>query len=228
MDRHPDIPEEHGAQDAQLSTAKRGLLALRDLQRRLEASERGRREPIAIIGIGCRFPGSASSPAAFWRLLESGTDAISEVPANRWPVADANDPDAQAAGISTTRWGGFLQDVDQFDPYFFGIAPREAATMDPQQRILMEVAWEALEEPDRRSTAERAHRRVRGRLQQRLPAVKRRSGHQPVHRHWYGPLDHCLPTLVLPQSSRAERGGGHRVLLIAGGGASRLSEPPHS
>jgi acyl transferase domain-containing protein/acyl-CoA synthetase (AMP-forming)/AMP-acid ligase II/acyl carrier protein len=94
-------------------------------------------EPIAIIGIGCRFPG-ADGPASFWRLLSGGVDAISEVPPDRW--------DADAAVTAATRWGGFLDQVDQFDAQFFGISPREAARMDPQQRLLLEVAWEAMED----------------------------------------------------------------------------------
>ena len=94
-------------------------------------------EPIAIIGIGCRFPG-ADGPAAFWRLLRDGVDAIAEIPSDRWNV--------DASGPATTRWGGFLDQVDQFDPQFFGISPREAVRMDPQQRLLLEVAWEALED----------------------------------------------------------------------------------
>ncbi len=101
-------------------------------------------EPIAIIGIGCRFPG-ADGPSAFWQLLSDGVDAITETPPDRW------DPDA--SGTATARWGGFLDQVDQFDPQFFGISPQEAARMDPQQRLLLEVAWEALEDagqvPDR-------------------------------------------------------------------------------
>jgi phthiocerol/phenolphthiocerol synthesis type-I polyketide synthase C len=94
-------------------------------------------EPIAIIGIGCRFPG-ADGPAAFWRLLANGADAVTETPPDRWR-ADASD-------TAATRWGGFLDQVDKFDPQFFGISPREAARMDPQQRLLLEVAWEALED----------------------------------------------------------------------------------
>ena len=102
-------------------------------------------EPIAIIGIGCRFPG-ASDPAAFWRLLRDGADAIREVPADRWDQHAFYDPDPATPGKMNTRWGGFLEQVDQFDPHFFGISPREAARMDPQQRLLLEVAWEALED----------------------------------------------------------------------------------
>ena len=102
-------------------------------------------EPIAIIGIGCRFPG-ASGPQAFWQLLRDGVDAIREVPADRFILRDFYDPDPATPGKMTTRWGGFLEHVDQFDPHFFGISPREAARMDPQQRLLLEVAWEALQD----------------------------------------------------------------------------------
>jgi acyl transferase domain-containing protein/acyl carrier protein len=102
-------------------------------------------DPIAIIGIGCRFPG-ARNPEAFWRLLREGVDAITEVPADRWNVDAFYDPTPGVPGKMTTRWGGFLEQIDQFDPQFFGISPREAMRMDPQQRLLLEVAWEALED----------------------------------------------------------------------------------
>jgi acyl transferase domain-containing protein/thioesterase domain-containing protein/acyl carrier protein len=102
-------------------------------------------EPIAIIGMGCRFPG-ANGLTAFWRLLQNGVDAISEVPPDRWSTHEFYDPDPSIPGKTNTRWGGFLRDVDQFDSQFFGISPREATRMDPQQRILLEVAWEALED----------------------------------------------------------------------------------
>ena len=122
---------------AGLSGEKRALLALRRMRAKLEAEERRRREPIAIVGMGCRFPGGATDPERFWALLEAGGDAITEIPRERWDVD---------AGKMATRWGGFLEHVDQFDPQFFGIAPREAMAMDPQQRLLLEVAWEALED----------------------------------------------------------------------------------
>ena len=102
-------------------------------------------EPIAIVGIGCRFPG-ADGPAAFWQLLSSGADATSPVPADRWDADAFYDPDPAAPGTAVTRRGGFLRHVDQFDHRFFGISPREAAQMDPQQRLLLEVAYEALED----------------------------------------------------------------------------------
>jgi myxalamid-type polyketide synthase MxaB len=101
--------------------------------------------PIAITGIGCRFP-EATGPEAFWGLLTRGGDAIKEIPANRFDVDAFYDARPGIPGKLYSRWGGFLDQVDQFDPYFFGISPREAAGMDPQHRLLLEVAWEALED----------------------------------------------------------------------------------
>jgi len=124
---------------AGLSPAKRALLEI-EMEKRREALE-----PVAIVGIGCRFPG-ASGPAAFWSLLRDGVDAISEIPADRWDAAALYDPDPGRLGKMSTRWGGFLERVDAFDAAFFGVSPREAVQMDPQQRLLLEVAWEALED----------------------------------------------------------------------------------
>ncbi|MEH2080432.1 MAG: polyketide synthase, partial [Nostoc sp.] len=101
-------------------------------------------EPIAIIGIGCRFPG-ANNPESFWQLLRNGVDAITEVPKERWDIDALYDPKPATPEKMNTRWGGFLELVDQFEPSFFGISPREAEPMDPQQRLLLEVTWEALE-----------------------------------------------------------------------------------
>jgi acyl transferase domain-containing protein/acyl carrier protein len=103
------------------------------------------RVPIAIIGIGCRFP-SAKGPEDFWHLLCKGVDAITEIPPDRFDVGDVYDPKPGIPGKLNTKWGGFLEGVDEFDPYFFGISSREAAAMDPQQRVLLEVAWEAIED----------------------------------------------------------------------------------
>lgn len=104
-----------------------------------------RKEPIAIIGVGCRFPG-VNNPQDFWKLLCNGVDAITEVPTSRWDLDEYYDPDPTQPHKMSTRWGGFLDQVDQFDPQFFGIAPREVNSMDPQQRLMLETTWEALED----------------------------------------------------------------------------------
>ena len=102
-------------------------------------------EPIAVVGIGCRFPGGVDGPERFWELLAGGLDAIGEIPPDRWEAFTGGSPGAAALLAETNRLGGFLDDVAGFDAEFFGISPREAAAMDPQQRLLLEVAWEALE-----------------------------------------------------------------------------------
>ncbi|HET9211255.1 MAG TPA: beta-ketoacyl synthase N-terminal-like domain-containing protein, partial [Thermoanaerobaculia bacterium] len=102
-------------------------------------------EPIAIVGVACRFPGSPDW-RAFWQLLRDGVDATGTVPPDRWDAEAWYDPDPQAPGKINTRRGAFLDRVDQFDPLFFGISPREACEMDPQQRLMLELSWEALED----------------------------------------------------------------------------------
>jgi acyl transferase domain-containing protein len=124
---------------------KRSLQAIDQLEARLKAVEQSRHEPIAIVGIGCRFPGDGDTPDAFWRFLESGTDGVTEVPKARWDADACFDADPDVPGKSYTRWGGFVKDVDRFDAHFFGISPREAVSLDPQQRLLLEVTWESLE-----------------------------------------------------------------------------------
>lgn len=104
------------------------------------------REPIAIIGIGCRFPGGADTPDAFWKLLEGGVDAITEIPRDRWNFERFYDSEPGTPGKTNGRWGGFLEGIDRFDAAFFGISPREAALMDPQQRLLLEVAADAIDD----------------------------------------------------------------------------------
>lgn len=128
---------------SKLSPKRLALLAL-ELQGRLESAGHTRREPIAIVGMGCRFPG-ADGPEAFWELLRNGVDAVSEIPPSRWDRDALYDPDPDAPGKVATRWGGFVEPIDAFEPQLFGISPREAQTMDPQQRLLLEVSWEAFE-----------------------------------------------------------------------------------
>ena len=107
-------------------------------------------EPIAVIGIGCRFPGGANDPDSYWELLRSGTDAISETPADRWSLQKFYAPGSSVPGKTQSKWGGYVDEIDQFDPQLFGISPREAASMDPQQRMLLEVTWRALEDAGQR------------------------------------------------------------------------------
>jgi acyl transferase domain-containing protein/NADPH:quinone reductase-like Zn-dependent oxidoreductase/NADP-dependent 3-hydroxy acid dehydrogenase YdfG/acyl carrier protein len=103
-------------------------------------------ESVAIIGIGCRFPGGISNPDKYWNFLVNGENAIREVPEDRWNLKAYYDPSRQKSGKVYTRKGGFLDNIDQFDPQFFGISPREAAFLDPQQRLLLETTWESLED----------------------------------------------------------------------------------
>ncbi|MDP4174898.1 MAG: SDR family NAD(P)-dependent oxidoreductase, partial [Bacteroidota bacterium] len=103
------------------------------------------KENIAVIAMGCRFPGGANSPEEFWKLLAEGSDGISEVPKDRWDSEQFFSEDPDEPGKLSTRFGGFINDIDKFDARFFGISPREAVQMDPQQRLLLEVLWEALE-----------------------------------------------------------------------------------
>jgi acyl transferase domain-containing protein/protein-L-isoaspartate O-methyltransferase len=124
---------------------KRLALLADELHARAERLERARREPIAIVGIGCRLPGDVDSPERYWQLLRDGVDAITEVPADRFDIDALFDADPDRPGKVSTRWGGFVGPVDGFDAPFFGISPREAQSMDPQQRLLLEVTWRALE-----------------------------------------------------------------------------------
>ncbi|MCK6562456.1 SDR family NAD(P)-dependent oxidoreductase [bacterium] len=124
---------------------RRALFAVKDMRAKLEALEQAKKEPIAIVGLACRLPGGVRDRRSYWHLLANGIDAVSEIPADRWDVEAYYDPDPEAPGKMYTRHGSFVSDIDKFDPQFFGIAPREAASMDPQQRMLLEVTWEALE-----------------------------------------------------------------------------------
>ncbi|MCC6191427.1 MAG: type I polyketide synthase [Anaerolineales bacterium] len=138
MPNNPGRPEP-------LSPVKQALLAVEQLKARLAVAERRQREPIAIVGIGCRFPGRAHSPQDFWNLLATGANAVTRIPANRWDAEAYYDPNPEAPGKAYTTYGAFLEGIDEFDAQFFSIAPIEAASMDPQQRLLLEVSWEALE-----------------------------------------------------------------------------------
>ncbi|NEO66612.1 MAG: polyketide synthase, partial [Moorea sp. SIO4G2] len=121
------------------------LLELREKKAKLNALEQTKAEPIAIIGLGCRFPKSLNTEA-FWHLLEQGIDGVTEVPKDRWDIDQYYDPNPDATGKMYTRFANFITDVDKFEPEFFKISPREAKQIDPQHRLLLEVSWESLED----------------------------------------------------------------------------------
>lgn len=130
----------------QLSSLQRAVYALKETRSKLDALQYQQNEPIAIIGMGCRFPGNNNDPESFWQFLKQGTDAVREVPPERWDVNEYYDSNPETRGKMNVREGGFLDvGLDLFDAEFFRLAPREVINMDPQQRLLLEVSWEALE-----------------------------------------------------------------------------------
>ncbi|WP_165360758.1 type I polyketide synthase [Candidatus Chloroploca sp. Khr17] len=135
------------------SLLQSSLQAIEILEAKLAATERARTEPIAVIGMSCRFPGGVDSPERFWQLLYEGRDAVTELPPERRKIAEAFGVTVNDDPGKPVWRGGFLDQIAYFDPQLFGITPREAQTMDPQQRLVLEVAWEALERaglaPDR-------------------------------------------------------------------------------
>jgi len=104
------------------------------------------REPIAVIGLGCRLPGGVTDWRSFWNVLENGTDCVTETPAGRWNLKRFYAQGACLPGKTQSRWGGYIEGLDHFDPELFGISPREAACMDPQQRLLLESSFRAIED----------------------------------------------------------------------------------
>ena len=149
-----------GEEERLLTYLKRVTVELQEARQELARAQ----EPVAVVGVGCRYPGGVGSASDLWDLVVSGGDVVSGFPSDRgWDVEGLFDPDPAARGKSYVRSGGFVEGVAGFDAGFFGISPREALAMDPQQRLLLEVAWEAFEDAgiDPRVVAGFRHRRVR-------------------------------------------------------------------
>ena len=183
-------------------------------------------EPIAIVAVSCRFPG-APDPEAFWEVLSGGVDAIREVPEDRFDIDEFYDPDPETPGKTYTRFGGFLDGIDGFDPEFFGISPREAVWIEPQQRLMLEtvVGGSGTGRVLASGAARQPNRRLRGRGCQRVRAsAVRRVGRQDraLLHHRQCAQRHLRSSCLRARTRRTGGGGRYRVQLGVGGRPSGL------
>ena len=207
----------------ELSPLKRAIVEIRQLRARLAASEQRGHEPIAIVGMGLRFPGGADDPASFWRLLVDGVDAIGEVPPERWDATALYAADPDTPGHMTTRWGGFLDAIDGFDADFFGISPSRGR--EPRSAAAPVAGGHlggagARRDPGR-PTLRHRRGRVRRHRQQRLhaPAAGRSRPHRHVHDDRQRAQHRRRPIGVRARHARAGPRDRHRVLVVARGAA---------
>ena len=185
-------------------------------------------QPIAVIGMACRFPG-APDPAAFWDLLRSGRSAFREITSDRWDINAWYDPDLGKAGKMNARMAGLLERIDEFDPGFFGISPREAIQMDPQQRLALELTWEALEDAGLKPDALRGSRTglFVGVVWHDYETIARKAGAEITSHSGTGQALGIVANRISYALglAGAEHRSGHGLLLLAGQRASGLPQP---
>ncbi len=200
----PTLPDAH-----RRMLLKQALDAVNNLKARLRVFETGAAEPIAIIGAGCRLPGGIRNLDDYWQLLKDGRDAVTHLTGERW-----------GADRDTGWHAGLVEGIDQFDPKFFNISAREARTMDPQQRMVVEVAWEAIERagiPPSSLNGSRTGVFIGITAHEYGAMVSDRCGFGLGRLHRYRECAQCFSgaNLVSAGSAGAQHGNRHRVLLIA-------------
>ena len=194
----------------------------------MEGGSTARREPIAIVEIGCRFPGDVADATSFWSLLIEGRSGLREVPQDRWNSARFYHPDRSLPGKLITTRGGFLDHVDRFEADFFGISPREARRMDPQQRWLLEVAWETIEDAGMPAHKLRgSHTGVfigMSAFGVRYDCARQSARHGCAYKRRNCSEHRGKPHLVFSRSQRPQSRCKYRLLLVASRSASCLRE----